>query len=109
MELFLKHKTVIFRIMGIVFLLTGFLIRYWVMPQDVVSKSELAAANVARMEASVRGAGSDKVKSKKESSHFLKNLKETQKKQLEYLTILSMIIGAISLGYSFIKKKEPES
>ena len=106
MEIFFKYKTVIFRTIGIVFIVVGFMVHFWVMPQEGISKSEMAAANVARMEASVSGTGVSQEKPKQDSSHFLKKLKDTQKKQLEYLTIIAMILGAISLGYSFIKKKE---
>ena len=106
MQFFLQHKTVILRTVGTFFLLIGFIVRFWVMPQEGVSQSDIAAVNVARMEASVKGVASSKHKEKKESSHFLKKLKDTQKKQLEYLTIIVMILGAISLGYSFIKKRE---
>ena len=110
MEFFLKHKTVIFRTLGVVFLLTGFLIKFWVMPQEAVSQNDRAAANLARIEASVAGVSHKSAKKKVDNTHFLKKLKDTQKKQLEYLTILAMILGSISLGYSFVgKSKETKS
>ncbi len=75
-----------------------------------VSQNERAAANLARMDASVQGQGSPKPsETKADSSKFLKELKGQQAKQIEYLTILVMILGIGSLGYSFIKKKEQEA
>jgi len=82
------------------------MVRFWVMPKEGVSQSDIAAVNVARMEASVKGVGGSQQKLKKSSAPFLEKLKDTQKKQLEYLTIIAMLLGAISLGYSFIKKRE---
>lgn len=109
MEFFLKHKTVIFRTLGVIFLLIGFLIRFWVMPQEVVSQNDRASANLARMEASVAGAAHQSSKKKVDKTHLLKKLKETQKKQLEYLTILAMFLGGVSLGYSFLGRKREGS
>ena len=91
-------------------MLIGFVIYFWVVPQEGISQNDRAAANLARMEASISGSSnSKKEKSKGDSSKILKELKETQKKQLKYLTILAMLLGGASLGYSFIKKKEDES
>ena len=75
------------------------------MPQEVISENDRATANLARMEASVVGGSSKTEKKKVDKRHFLKKLKETQKKQFEYLTILAMVLGSASLGYSFLRKK----
>jgi len=108
-EYFLKHQQTILRTIGALFLLVGFVIHFWVVPQKGLSQNDRAAANLARMEASVAGASSAKAtKKKSDSTKFLKKLKDTQKKQMEYLTIIIMILGAGSLGYSFIKKKDEE-
>ncbi len=107
MEYFLKHQTVILRVVGGLFILVGFVVHFWVVPPKGVSKNDLAAANLARMEASVSGS-SKKASSKKDESRFLNELKEKQKKQLEYLTIFVMVLGALSLGSSFIKRKESD-
>lgn len=110
MEYFLKHQQTILRTAGALFLLIGFVIHFWVVPQEGLSKNERAAANLARMEASVAGKSSTASgKKKSDNSKFLKELKETQKKQLQYLTIIAMVLGAGSLGYSFIKKKEEDA
>ena len=106
MEFFLKHKTLIFRSIGIVFLLAGFLVRFWVMPQEVISNNDRATENLARMEASVARGSAKSQKKKVDNRHFIKKLKETQKKQLEYLTILAMALGSASFAYSFLGKKE---
>jgi len=106
-EIFIKNKIVILRTLGILMLLVGFVIYFWVTPKEVLTQNEIARANVARMEASVAGGGrgSNKV-SKPDTSKFLKELKDVQKKQIQYLTIITMILGAGFLGYSFIKTKE---
>jgi len=108
-EYFLKHQQIILRTVGALFLLLGFVVHFWVVPQKGLSKNDRAAANLARIEASVSGKSSSKAtKKKSDTSKFLKELKNTQKKQMEYLTIIVMLLGAGSLGYSFIKKKEEE-
>jgi len=108
-EYFLKHQQIILRTAGALFLLIGFVIHFWVVPQKGVSKNDRAAANLARMEASVAGSSTPKAaKKKSDTSKFLKELKKTQEQQVEYLTIIIMILGAGSLGYSFIKKKDEE-
>ncbi|MEA3331961.1 MAG: hypothetical protein U9Q29_09750 [Campylobacterota bacterium] len=107
MEFFLKHKTVIFRSLGAVLLVIGFGVHFWVTPKEGLSANQKAAANVARMEAKVRGETSSSLKSqKKDGSKFLDELKNTQKKQMQYLTIIAMIVGIGFLGYSFMPKKD---
>ena len=104
MKFFLKHQKIILRSLGALLLLVGFVIHFWFVPQKGVSQNDLAAARVARMEASIhiKGAGSNK----KDTSGYSKALKETHKKQMEYLTIFMIIIGIGSLGYSFIPKRD---
>ena len=107
MEFFLKHKTVIMRSLGAVMIVIGFTIHFWATPKEGMSANERAAANVARMEAKVKGQNSAQSKSSKKSdSKFLDELKGTQAKQLQYLTIIAMILGVGFLGYSFLPKKE---
>ncbi len=106
MEFFNKHKTVIFRSLGALMLLIGFVVHFWTTPKEGLTQNEIAAANVARMEAKVAGgSGSSKTSSKKDDSKFLQELKNTQAKQMQYLTILAMILGVGFLGYSFVKPK----
>ena len=109
MEYFLKHQQVILRTVGGLFLLIGFVVHFWVVPQEGFSKNDRAAANLARMEASVSGKSSaSSGKKKSDNAKFLKELKDKQKKQIKYLTIMAMVLGAGSLGYSFIKKGDEE-
>ena len=110
MKLFLKYQEIILRVGGGLLLLTGFIIHFWVVPPKGMSENERASANLARIEASVSGSSKNLQANKKaDTSHFIKKLKETQKKQLEYLTIVSMVLGSLSLGYSFVKRKKRES
>ena len=109
MEFFLKHKTVIMRSLGAVMLVIGFAIHFWTAPKEGISANERAAANIARIEAKVKGQSSAQSKSSKKSdSKFLEELKDTQAKQLEYLTVIAMILGVGFLGYSFMPKKEDD-
>jgi len=106
LEYFLQHKQVILRTLGAVLLLIGFVIHFWAMPQKGVSTNELATANLARMEASVAGKSAPKAgKKRADGSQFLKKLKDQQEQQMQYLTILFMLLGLASLGYSFLKKE----
>lgn len=104
MELFLKYKTVLLRSIGALMLMVGFVIHFWTSPKEGVSEAEVAAANIARMEASVTGTGGSNKKAQS-TSKFLDELKSTQEKQIRYLTIIAMLFGAGFLGYSFVKPK----
>ena len=105
-EIFLKHKTVIFRSLGAFMLVVGFASYFWTTPKKVLTQNEVAAANVARMEARVSGAQGSAKQNKPQSSSadILKHLKDTQEAQTRYLTILAMIFGVGFLGYSFMPK-----
>ncbi len=107
MEFFLKHKIVIIRSLGALMLVAGFAIHFWTTPKEGISANDRAAANVARMEAKAKGQSSTQSKSSKKSdAKFLDELKGTQAKQLQYLTIIAMIFGVGFLGYSFMPKKQ---
>ncbi len=105
MEFFLKHKIIILRTLGIIMLLVGFAVHFWVTPKMGVSENEIAAANVARMEASVRSIKSVK-KTKSDMSHITKALSQAQQQRAKYITIFAMILGVLFLAYSFLKKEE---
>lgn len=104
MEFFLKYQKLILRVVGVVMLLIGFVVHFWITPKIVVSKSDIAAANVARMEASVAGAVTKSTKP--DPRTIAKALKATKEKQMEYLTLFSMLFGILFLLYSFFKKEE---
>lgn len=106
MEFFFKYKIEILRVVGVLFLLSGFVIHFWVVPQPVATQNDLAAANLARMEASVSSTSVSSSKKASKESSFLKEFKEKQKQQLQYVTIFVMLLGAAALGGSFLKKKE---
>ncbi|WP_457749280.1 hypothetical protein [Sulfurimonas sp.] len=106
MDFFLKHKIIIVRTIGIIMLLLGFVIHFWAMPKMLVSENEIAAANVARMEASVKGRTAVAKKIKPDMSHFTKALVSAQQERMRYITIFAMILGVLFLGYSFLKKEE---
>jgi len=108
-ELFIKHKTVIIRTLGILMLLVGFLVQFWTTPKKGWTENEIAAQNVARMEARIQremGGGSKQKKPEPSSSEMLKHLKDAQAAQQMYLTIIAMLLGIGFLGYSFVNKKE---
>jgi len=103
MEFFLKHKIIILRTLGIIMLLVGFAVHFWVTPKMGVSENEIAAANIARMEASVKGSVK---KTKSDISHITKALSQAQQQRAKYITIFAMILGVLFLAYSFLKKEE---
>ena len=106
-EMFLKHKVAIIRILGVLMLVVGFAIHFWSTPKEGFTQNELAARNIARMEARTSGGGGASQKpSESSSAKILQELKNTQAKQMQYLTIITMILGVGFLGYSFIGKKE---
>ncbi|WP_373036402.1 hypothetical protein [Sulfurimonas sp.] len=106
MEFLKKYKILIFRSVGILMLLIGFVIHFWVTPKEGFTQNEIAAANVARMEAVVaKGSGSGSSKpQEKDTSKYLEEFKNTRAKQMQYLTIIAMLMGVGFFGYSFIKK-----
>lgn len=109
-EIIIKNRVFIFRLFGAVMLLVSFAIYFWAMPKEVLTDSEIAAANVARMEASILGRGTTtKASSKPQTSPFIEELKNAQKKQVEYLIIGSIVIGIVLIGYSFIAKPKNDS
>ena len=91
-------------------LILGFVIHFWATPKEGLTANEKAAQNVARMEAKAIGSSTNtKSASKKDDSKYLKQFKENQEKQIQYLTIIAMLFGFGFLGYSFIKKEEVKS
>ena len=107
MEFFLKHQVVIMRSLGAIMLVIGFAVHFWVTPKQGLSKNDMAAARVARMEASAKGNSPSQAGSKeKDTSKFMDSTKDTQAKQLEYMTIIVMVLGVGFLGYSFIPTRE---
>ena len=95
------------RSLGALMLVAGFAVHFWATPKEGISVNGRAAANVARMEAKVKGQALTQNKSlKKRDSKFLDKLKGTKAKQMQYLTIIAMILGVGFLGYSFMPKKQ---
>jgi beta-lactamase regulating signal transducer with metallopeptidase domain len=105
MEFIKQNQTMIFRVLGGLMLLVAFVIHFWTVPKEVLSENEIAAANIARMEAHTNARGNKKT-TQQDKSKFLDKIKSQQAKQLEYLTILAMVLGVGFLGYSFLKKPE---
>ena len=104
-EILIKNKIVILRVLGAIMLIIGFSVQFWSTPKEGFTQNEIAARNVARMEANVRGTSSSRA-STSSSAKIIKELKNTQKKQMKYLTIIAMILGVGFLGYSFIKPRQ---
>ena len=97
------------RSLGVMMLIVGFVVHFWATPIKGLSANDKAAARVARMEASAKGKRSSSSGSKQnDETKFLTVLKDTQAKQIQYMTIIVIILGVGSLGYSFIPKKEED-
>ncbi len=105
MEIFLRYKTLIFRILGSFLLLFSLLIQFWDNTKEL-SENEKATIRVARMEASVKGSNNQSQASKPDTSKFVNNIKNSKEEQSKYITIFSFIFGIGFLGYSFLKKDE---
>ena len=106
LEIFKKNKIVILRSLGALMLLIGFVVHFWFAPKEGVTQMDIASANVARMEASVTGSStSSSKKTEPNSSPFLEEFKNVKQKQMQYLTIIAMILGSGFLLYSFVKKE----
>jgi hypothetical protein len=105
MEFFKKNQIIILRSLGSIIILLAFVIHFWSMPKEGVSENERAAANVARMEAQVAGGAKSAPTPKVKKSPFLEAFQSKREKQMEYLSILAMILGVGFLGYSFVKPK----
>lgn len=102
------YKQVIIRVLGAMMLLVAFIVHFWATPKEGAAVNDVASANVARMEASIAGNSPAKQK-KPDASPFMEEYQKTKQKQIEYLTILVMIVGAAFFLYSFIKEKELKS
>ncbi|MFT7860385.1 MAG: hypothetical protein ABXS93_05540 [Sulfurimonas sp.] len=107
MEFFLKHQKTIFRALGGFLLILGLVLYFWAAPQKEFTENEKAAANLARMEASVSSSSSSvSTAQKPKHSKISQAMVETRKKQLRMLMIMVMVFGAGFLVYSFLKKEE---
>lgn len=106
-EFFNRYQIAIFRVVGSLMLLIGFVMYFWNTPKEGLSQNEIAAANVARMEARMAG-GSYSVSKANKPSHtpIMKSYRDTQAKQMRYVLILAMVLGIGFLGYSFVKKRD---
>ena len=104
MELFLRYKTLIFRIVGVFLILFSIVLQFWDNSKEL-SENEKAAIRVARMEASVK-THSTTISSKPDTSKFVKNIEKAQEKQAQYITIFSSVFGIVSLLYSFLANRE---
>lgn len=109
-EIIIKNKILIFRVFGVMMVIVSFAIYFWATPKEVLNENEIAAANIARLEASASGRGATtQGASKPQTSQFVEELKNAQKKQIEHIIIASMFIGIGLLGYSFISKPKNDS
>ena len=104
-EIFLQYKIVILRTVGSLFFIVAFVIFFWTTPKEGVSENEIAARNVARMEAHIVGSVASQAKAKPSHVPLIHAYKETQAKQMRYFLIILMMVGIGFLGYSFVKPK----
>lgn len=98
------------RVCGGLFLVVGFAVHFWANPKSAYSEEEIAAANVARMEASIRGSTTQNMPHAKKNSAsiFAEEYQSTREKQIRYLTIIVMVLGGGFLVYSFLPKRKEE-
>jgi hypothetical protein len=101
-----KHQIILTRSVGAVIILLTFVIHFWSTPKEGISANESAAANVARMEAHTSGNKNSSTVAKKNKSPYLEAFESKRAKQIEYLSIIAILIGIGFFGYSFIKKEE---
>lgn len=106
MEFFLKNRVVITRTLGALLLVVGFVSFFWATPKMGINENEIAAANIARLEARLAGSSTPAGTQKPDTSKILEKFKETREDQLRYLMILMMIAGVAFLLYSFFKKEK---
>jgi hypothetical protein len=106
LEILVQYKKPLIRTLGALLLLIGFVIHFWVTPKEGLSEIEIAAANVARMEASVSGKSTSTKTQSTGTAPFFEEFKSTREKQMQYLTIIVMVLGAGFLLYSFFQKEK---
>ena len=106
MDFLLKHKITILRSLGAVMLLIGLGVHFWLKPVAGLSENEIAAANIARMEASTIGDSKRGKKSQSNLTHITKSFTKAQQQQAKYITIFAMIMGVFFLIFSFIFKEK---
>ncbi|WP_373072500.1 hypothetical protein [Sulfurimonas sp.] len=110
MEFFLKHQIAIFRTLGSLLLVISIAAFFWTAPKKGYTENEIAAANVARMEARIASqmGGGGTAKREPDASEIAERFKNTREDQLRYTLIIMMIAGVIFLGYSFISNKNDD-
>jgi len=106
MEFFIKHQKVLLRSIGAVLIVVSFAAFFWTAPKKGFTENEVAAANVARMEAKMAGQSSSSSSKEPKESPFLQTYKQTQEKQMRYMLIIMMVFGIGFLGYSFLSSKK---
>ncbi len=106
MDFLKKYQIILLRSVGGFIVLLAFVIHFWSTPKKGVSENERAAANVARMEAQVTGVSSSSKSAQPKKSPFLKAFESKREKQMQYLSILVMLLGLGFFVYSFVKPKE---
>jgi hypothetical protein len=98
-----KNKKLALKITGVNFLLMALVLMFWAQPKEGMTVSEKAAANSARMEASVMGKSTKPASSAQDvrQAH-----EEYQKAQVQIFLVLMVLFGVGFLGYGFVKKEE---
>lgn len=108
MEFLKQHATLLLRFIGVFLIVVSLGALFWMEPKKGVS-SEVAeaAANVARMEASVAAVAphAKAAEAKPDKSPFFDQYKATQEKQIRYFLIMMIAAGVLFLAYTFIAKK----
>jgi len=103
-----KYQQVIIRTVGAFILIVAIVIHFWSTPDEGVSEAKVAAANVARMEASIAGSSTQSKSKKAEELPLMHKYIQEKEKQFEYLTLVAMLLGGGFFLYSFVKKETPQ-
>ncbi len=103
---FYENHIVVTRLIGVLLLLGATVLFFWGNPTSsgMSIEEQRAAERVARMEARVQSVAAHAAKAPKVD--YAKAYSEHTKTQTRLMLIMMMLLGALFLGYSFIKKRK---
>ena len=106
-EWFARHRKGLSLSVGALLVVAAPAMLFWYEPKPGISLEEARAqANLARMEASVHGAGGAVKKEQSTPSEIMSAYQERQERHLRYAVIVMALCGTAFLLYGFFKKEE---